>query len=259
MIFVNYVKIVFHNVWKYQTQFLTFILGLGFGITYFVLALYWMCYETSYDSFYPDLSNIYRIYIVEKQSGEVNKGGARIVEKKLREQFPTVDVSVAFVSGQKNCRTEKMPLIQLHLLYTDSSIFNVFLQEVISGNNKQSLQITNNMVLSETMAVLLFDDVEEAIGKQLQNTISTYLPPYTTTVMVNGLLSSTNLSFNAIVFHDIQRFFSELLEEEQWKTFFMELYVKFNSYMDVDEIAEQLCDLYQGWVQMLILSCVWCI
>lgn len=242
MMFTNYIKIAFRNIWKYKIQSLTSILGLGFGIACFVPALYWMCYETSYDSFYPEASHIYRIYAVEKQSGKVNKGVSRIVEKKLREQFPTVDASVAFMSGQENCRTEKVPLVQLHLLYADSSFFSVFPQEVVSGNAKQPLQIMNNMVLSETMAVRLFGDVEKAIGKQIQNTINTSLPPYTVTAVVKDPPSNTNLSFDAIVFHDMLRFFSELPEEEQWNTFFMELYVKFNPYTDVDEVAERLCD-----------------
>ena len=243
MMFINYVKIAFRNMWKYKTQSLTCIFGLGFGIACFVPAFYWMCYETSYDSFYPEANYIYRIYAVEKQSGKVNKGVSRILEKKLHEQFPTVDASVAFMTGQENCRTEKMPLIQLHLLYADSTFFRVFPQVVVSGNAKQPLQIMNNMVLSETMAARLFGDVEKAIGQQVQNTINASLPPYTVTAVVKDPPPNTNLSFDAIIFHDMLKFFSELPEEEQWATFFMELYVKFNPYTDVDEIAERLCDL----------------
>jgi putative ABC transport system permease protein len=69
---IHYFKIAFRNMWKYKTQSLSGIFGLAFGLACFVPAVYWMRYETSYDSFYPDAEHIYRVYAVEKQSGKVN-------------------------------------------------------------------------------------------------------------------------------------------------------------------------------------------
>ena len=57
-----YLKITFRNMWKYKTQSLTGIFGLAFGLACFVPALYWLHYETSYDSFYPEAEDIYRVY-----------------------------------------------------------------------------------------------------------------------------------------------------------------------------------------------------
>ena len=68
--FIHYLKITFRNLRKYKTQSLTGIFGLAFGLACFIPALYWIRYETSYDNFYPNAENIYRIYAVEKQSGK---------------------------------------------------------------------------------------------------------------------------------------------------------------------------------------------
>ncbi len=62
--FTHYLKIAFRNLWKYRTQSLTGIFGLAFAVACLVPALYWMHYETSYDSFYPRSEHIYRIYTV---------------------------------------------------------------------------------------------------------------------------------------------------------------------------------------------------
>jgi len=35
--------------------------GLAFGLACFMMALFWMRYETTYDGFYPDAAHIYRI------------------------------------------------------------------------------------------------------------------------------------------------------------------------------------------------------
>lgn len=239
----HYLKTAFRNVWKYKTQSFTGIFGLAFALACFVPVLYWMRYETSYDGFYPGAENIYRIYTMEKQSGKVNKAASRIVEKKMHEQFPAVEASTAIMIGQENCRTENIQHIQMHLLYADSSFFGVFPQVVVSGNARQPLQILNDMVLTETMAVRLFGDAEKAIGQQVQTKMRASLPPYTVTAVVKDPPANSNFSFDGIIVHDMLKYFSELPEEVQWTRFFMDVYVKFNPRADVGGITEQLRDL----------------
>ena len=240
---VHYLKTAFRNMRKHKTQSFTGIFGLAFGLACFVPALFWLCYETSYDNFYPDAKHIYRIYAVEKQSGKVNEGVSGILERKLHEHFPAVEAATVFITDQEeNCRAEGTPHIRLHMLYTDSAFFNVFPQVFISGDVRQPLQIMNNMILTETVAVRLFGDVEKAIGQQVQTTVTSSYPPYTVTAVVKDPPPNTNVSFDAVIFHDMLKHFSELPEEEQWKLFFMELYVKLHPRADVDELTEQLCD-----------------
>ena len=50
----HYLKVAFRNMRKYKTQSLIGIFGLAFGLACFVPALYWLRYEMSYDSFYPE-------------------------------------------------------------------------------------------------------------------------------------------------------------------------------------------------------------
>lgn len=239
----HYLKIAFRNMWKYKTQSFTGIFGLAFGLACFVPALYWMRYETSYDRFYPDAEHIYRVYTVEKQSGKVNNGASRIVEKKVREQFPAAEASTAFVTGQENCRTEGMPHVRMHMLYADSTFFGIFPQIIVSGDARRPLQILNNMVLTESVAVRLFGDVEKAIGQQVQTKMSATFPPYTVTAVMKDPRPNSNLSFDAIIFHDMIKSLSEAPEEVQWNMSFMEVYMKFNPYTEVGEVAEQLRDL----------------
>lgn len=239
----HYLKIAFRNMWKYKTQSLTGIFGLAFAMACFVPTLYWMRYETSYDSFYPDAAHIYRIYTVEKESGKVNNGASRIVEKKVREQFPAVEASTAFVTGQENCRTEGMPHIRMQMLYADSSFFSVFPQAIVSGDPNKPLQVLNNMVLTESVAVRLFGDAEKAIGQQVQTKMSATFPPYTVTAVMKDLLPNSNMSFDAIIYHDMIKSLSEAPEEIQWTMSFMEVYVKFNPRTEVGDASEQLCDL----------------
>lgn len=242
--FIHYLKIAFRNIWKYKTQSLTGIFGLAFGLACFVPALYWMRYETSYDSFYPDAENIYRIYAVEKQSGKVNELVPAIVEKKLQEQFPGMENSTVFFSEINACKTENVPHIRLRTIDTDSSTFlRVFKQEFISGDAMNPLQAKFNLVITESMAKGLFGDVETAIGKQLQSTTYFFNPPYTVTAVVKDPPPNTNLPFDALLFHDMIPIFREGAEEHQWMNFFTQLYVRLHPGTDIAHLAEQLRDM----------------
>jgi len=48
---------------------------------------------------------------------------------------------------------------------------------IISGDARQPLDIINNMVITESVAVRLFGDVEKAIGQQIKSTFFRPFPP----------------------------------------------------------------------------------
>ena len=169
--FKHYIKTAFRNLLKYKTQLLIGIFGLAFGIACFVPALYWMRYETTYDSFYPNAENIYRIYAVEKQSGNVIEQVPGILKSKLHELFPATEAAVGFIIEPDNYSTGETSYIKLRTLLTDSAFFRVFPQSVVSGNTRQPLQVLHNIVLTETVAIRLFGDVEKAVGQQIKSIV----------------------------------------------------------------------------------------
>ena len=239
----HYLKIAFRNLRKHWIQSLTGILGIAFAIACLVPSIYWVDYETSYDSFYPESETIYRVYTFEKQSGKENKGASKIIETKLRDQFPSIEASTSLMPAQETCRTDELPHIQLKLIYADNSFFQVFPQTIIAGEAKEPLSVLNNMVLSESMAIRLFGDAENAIGKSVWTTIRNDLPPYVVTAVVKDPSPHTNLGFDALIYHDALKVFSTVPEEVQWQMSFMEVYAKFNVHADTREVIAEAKEL----------------
>ena len=240
--FTHYLKIAFRNIWKYKTQLLIAIFGLAFGLACFIPALYWMRYETSYDSFYPDAEHIYRIYVIEKQSGKVNELVPGALEKKLHEHFPGTESSTHFISEINNCKTGKVPHIGLRTIVTDSSFFQVFEQEFVSGDAMQPLQTMNNIVLTESIAIRLFGDVEKAIGEQIQSTFYFFSQPYVVTAVVKDPPPDTNLPFDALLLNDFLSAILNTPEEYQWLECTVQLYVKLHPQTNAGNLASQLHD-----------------
>lgn len=240
--FNHYLKTTFRNIWKYKAQSFTGIFGLAFAIACFIPALYWMRYETSYDGFQSDVKRLYRVYSVGKQSGKVNDLVPVILSKKMSEQIPAVEAATAFISETNNCKTERMPHIRLLTLSTDSSFFKVFPQQFVSGDSRQPLQVLFNIVITESVALRLFGDVEKAIGQHIQSTYYFFNPPYTVTAVVKDQPTNTNLPFDALLCHDLLAGLTEAPEEIQWLQSVTQSYVRFHAHTDIGKLAEKLRD-----------------
>ena len=239
-----YLKIAFRNMWKYKAQSLTGIFSLAFSLACFVPALYWLRYETSYDSFYPGAEWIYRVYSFDKQTGKVNDMVSGILERKLHEQFPATQTSTVFFVEQIDCKTEGTPYVRLQTLFTDSTFLAIFPQMVISGDAWQPLQVANNIVLTESVAIRLFGDVEKAVGQSIKGIgITQYDSPYTVTAVVKDPPRDTNLSFEAILSHEQVRLHKTFIDESGkaiWNLASLQMYVKLPPGTDIGLLEGQL-------------------
>ncbi|MDF9828974.1 ABC transporter permease [Parabacteroides sp. PF5-6] len=236
----HYIKTTFRNLWKYKAQSLTGIFGLAFAMACFVPALYWMRYETSYDSFYPDAGQIYRIYAVDRQSGKVNERVPGILEKQMRAHFPAIKASTFLIPESNNCKAESMPHIRLQTLNTDSTFFRVFAPQFVSGDANEPFHSELDIVLTESTAIGLFGDVEKAIGQHIQSTFYFFHPPYTVRAVVKDPSPNTNLPYDALLCFDVG--YGGMPEQMQWMEFNAEVYVALNPHADVDSFAAELRD-----------------
>ncbi|MDR1356121.1 MAG: ABC transporter permease [Tannerellaceae bacterium] len=239
----HYIKVAWRNMRKHSRRSLTAVFGLAFGIACFVPALYWVRYETSYDSFYPGAALIYRIYAVDKLSGKVNELAPGILERKMHEHIPGTETSAVFFAESNNCSTDALPHIRLQTINTgNNSFFRVFEQEFISGDAGRPLQVAGDIVLTESAAARMFGDAVKAVGQPVQSTLYFFNPPYTVTAVVKDPPPNTNLPFDAILFNDIFQGIASLPEEMQWGQFNAQMYVRLHPGSDAGELAGLLRD-----------------
>lgn len=144
---------------------------------------------------------------MEKQSGKVNEGVSRILKRSCKRSFRQLEASTVCLIEQENCSVDGIPHVQLRTLYTDSTFFGIFPQEFVGGDSRQPLQVLNNIILTETVAVRLFGNAEKAIGQQVQTKMKSSLPPYTVTAVVKDPPANTNMQFDVIIYHDMNKIF----------------------------------------------------
>ncbi len=137
--FKNYFKIALRNLWKNKGFSALNIIGLAAGIATCLLIMFYVIDELSYDTYNTKANRIYRI------DGDIQFGGNHFVlacvpdpmGAALKRDFPEVEQYVRF-RGHGGFLVKKGTenLQEDNVIYTDSTLFDVFTLPMISGDPK---------------------------------------------------------------------------------------------------------------------------
>ena len=168
--FKNYFKIAFRNLWKNKGYSAINIIGLAMGIATCLLITLYVLDELRFDRFNNKADRIYRINADIKFGGEEQKLAVAPdpMAFTMVKDYPEVENAVRFRNygpslvkkGNENIKEERV-------IYTDSTLFDVFTLPMIAGNPKKALAEPNTVVISETIANKYFNSTN-VLGKTLR-------------------------------------------------------------------------------------------
>jgi putative ABC transport system permease protein len=166
----SYFKIAFRNLWKNKGYSAINIFGLAAGIATCLLITLYVLDELSYDQFNKNADRIYRV------NADIKFGGS---EQKLAvcpdpmaftmvKDYPEVENAVRFRNygpslikkGADNIKEER-------IIYTDSTLFDVFSLPLVAGNPQKALAEPNTVVVTEPIARKYFNSTD-VLGKVLR-------------------------------------------------------------------------------------------
>lgn len=159
---IEYFKILWRKTLKNKSHTLINITGLSTGIAVFTLVLLWAVNEFSYDKFNKNADDIYRLEI----GGSVYMVSA--AAQSYKNEFSEIGKAVRF-SGQGKVLLgldEKSVYIKNYVL-ADSTLFDIFTYEFVSGNPAEALKTPFSIVLTETTSELLFGNTDP-MGKAVK-------------------------------------------------------------------------------------------
>jgi putative ABC transport system permease protein len=166
----NYFKIAFRNLWKNKGYSAINIFGLAIGIATCLLISLYVVDELSYDKYNKNADRIYRINADIKFGGDEQKLAVcpDPMAFTMVKDYPEVENAVRFrgygpslvKKGNENIKEER-------IIYTDSTLFDVFTLPMTEGNPKKALTEPNSVVITEKIAKKYFNTTH-AIGKVLR-------------------------------------------------------------------------------------------
>ena len=197
----TYIKVAFRSMFRNKTFTLISILGLSVGMVAFLLIMHYVQFERSYESSNKNADNIYRVTLdVYNGSkfevtdcetfppfGPAIKAKMPEVEEFVRIQRMEQITQVSY--SDKNFREEKIYAV-------DPSVFSVFDLDLIRGNINTALKASFQLVITESMAIKYFGNLE-AIGKRIR------VKPYKESLEVVGVIkdipSNTHMKMDLMI------------------------------------------------------------
>ncbi len=165
----NYFKIAIRNILRQKGYSLINIFGLAIGLTCALLILLWVQDELSYDKFWEQSANIYRVEQDQNYSGRlyhvnVTQWPAAPIWK---DEIPEILQATRYGwSGGQSYRNGDIAFIEQDVRAIDPDFFTIFDFTFKYGNPENAMDDPNSIVLNEETAIKYFGDMNP-IGEVL--------------------------------------------------------------------------------------------
>lgn len=198
--FENYFKIAWRNLIKNKAFSIINITGLAIGLSCFLLIALYVRDEVSYDRFYPNAKNIYRV------NSDLLFGGSELhitqtsdmLGETLKKDYPQVleYTRIYNSNGSKLIKKGNSYVEEPHVANADSTFFAVFQLPAIEGNLRTALNEPNTVVINETTAKKYFGTTH-AVGKTIE-TNNGKNPVYKVTAVIKDIPANSHINFDFI-------------------------------------------------------------
>ncbi|MBX2943714.1 MAG: ABC transporter permease [Cyclobacteriaceae bacterium] len=179
------------------------IAGLAVGIASCLLIALFVQNEFSYDKFFKDANQIYKMVLERKYPDHstyyatIPHSFASVAVK----DYPEIESATLLVGpfgnaliSYKNDRDEKKEFEENFVFASDSNFFSIFSFKIIKGDSSTLLHHANDMVMTESTSRRYFGD-EDPIGK----IITTGFGEFTVTGVCEDVPNNSHLKFDILV------------------------------------------------------------
>jgi putative ABC transport system permease protein len=165
---INYLKIIFRNIRRFPAYSFINICGLAIGMTCTFLILLWVQDELSYDKFYENAGDLYRVLENQHYAGgeifpvAVTPSG---LAPALKEDFPEIIRAARYRSNYWLVQKDDGYITE-RFENVDQDFLEMFSIQFVKGNIQTALVEPHSVILTEEMAEKYFGQ-EDPIGRTL--------------------------------------------------------------------------------------------
>ncbi len=174
--FRNYFKIVIRNAKKNPLYVSINVFGLAIGMAVSILILLFVQHELSYDRWNENSDRIVRVSRawfnpdgeISLHLGHIAPPFGPLIESDYPEE---IEQMARMLESDPLVLYGETKFIEDNYTFADPNIFDVFSIEVVEGDPKKTLEQTDGIVISESVAQRYFGN-EPALGKELELQLS---------------------------------------------------------------------------------------
>jgi putative ABC transport system permease protein len=193
------IKLAFRSLLHNKGVISINILGLAIGMMAVLLIYQYIRFERSYDNYLDNSDRIERLVFYRYYDTGLDKsvGNNYIVGQIAFEKIPSIEnfcrckrETRFILSGEEIYKEERT-------LFADSSFFDIFSYQIISGNKNEFLRQPDVVIISESTAKKYFGD-ENALGKVIYG-VNPGKRPLTVQGVVKDVSPNSHLKFDLVV------------------------------------------------------------
>ncbi len=173
------------------------IIGLSVGMAMSLLIIWYLQYQTSFESDIPEVEKIYRLISKDKNNGNLSFGNPLPMAQTIREDYPGISQIVAISNTESLSVTVGDSKYNIDASAASGDIFSLLNIRLETGSAPEILEEPGSAVVSRTCAQKLFGN-DNPVGKSFQ--ADTYLGERTFTVRTIMNDPPVNSEFRAAMY-----------------------------------------------------------
>ena len=199
----HYLKVAVRNLLKYKSQNLISIVGLAVGLCCFCICFYISRFIGSVDKCFENYERIAEVYLVTPEGRTFSGTSGKLLPELRQRDWNGVEAFTVLAkpeSKEYNAIQENGEALPYRLtrMETDSLYFKVFTPTVLTGNWEQVTHNRNSIVLTEHTAKKMYQEIHQAIGKQIilpNKQFTNGSVTYTVQAVIKDLPENTSMNF----------------------------------------------------------------
>ena len=166
--------IIFRGLSRFKRTFVINLVGLSVGLASALLIFLWVNDELSVDKFHEKDERLYQVMTNVQENGVwTTDGTTGPLAQTLAEDIPEIEYAAAvappnwrgfdgfiLTAGEQNIKATGE--------YAGKDYFNIFSYVLIQGDAGQVLADKNSIVISDEMAIKLFDTTQGVVGRTIE-------------------------------------------------------------------------------------------
>jgi putative ABC transport system permease protein len=237
----NYALSLYRTLARHRLYAALNVLGLALGLAVCMVLLLVVRFETSFDRWIPDATNIYRVNLVSTFPGRPRSDSPStqdVMLPVLRADFPQIASSARLMEKNLVVRSGTHQAYEKVVL-ADPDMFKVFELPFVAGSPAHALDDTSSLVITQAMARKYFG-TEQALGRRLTLLIDGDSRDYRVSAVMKDLPPNTHLDLSFMI-----RLAPEVLPQEKfafehWGSSMLYTYIRLRSPQDATAISNGL-------------------
>ncbi|MEZ5756708.1 MAG: ABC transporter permease [Emcibacteraceae bacterium] len=241
MLIANYITSAWRNILRHKLFSIINIMGLAIGLAAVMLIALYVRYETSYDSFWKNADNIYRMQMQSEIPGLGSYSFTNVSSQTLetiKKAFPQIKYGSRIIKTQTIIQNNS-DYTKENIEMVDTEISKIFDFKVISGDLNVALENSNAIILNQSMTNKYFPNTD-ALGKTLTLDFNFFKQDYIVSAIIEDIPPNSQIDISSMVLFNKNKWKEYTRRFENWYVPVTQTYFSLNDGVNIDQINGQM-------------------